>query len=73
MIKLRLSTFVARTGEANTNTHTDIQTQVQLFLLVHFIKMFYSIRRSKVGELLPHVSSLKIHLQYAKAKEADGK
>ncbi|XP_035492016.2 WD repeat-containing protein 19 isoform X2 [Scophthalmus maximus] len=28
---------------------------------------------SKVGELLPHVSSLKIHLQYAKAKEADGK
>ncbi|KAG8453594.1 hypothetical protein GDO86_000286, partial [Hymenochirus boettgeri] len=28
---------------------------------------------SKVGELLPHVSSPKIHLQYAKAKEADGK
>ncbi|XP_029010876.1 WD repeat-containing protein 19 [Betta splendens] len=27
----------------------------------------------KVGELLPHVSSSKIHLQYAKAKEADGK
>ncbi|KAK7874235.1 hypothetical protein R5R35_006274 [Gryllus longicercus] len=28
---------------------------------------------SKVGELLPYVSSSKIHLQYAKAKEADGK
>lgn len=28
---------------------------------------------NKVGELLPNVSSPKIHLQYAKAKEADGK
>ncbi|XP_028834024.1 WD repeat-containing protein 19 isoform X2 [Denticeps clupeoides] len=28
---------------------------------------------AKVGELLPQVSSPKIHLQYAKAKEADGK
>ncbi|NWY13192.1 WDR19 protein, partial [Aphelocoma coerulescens] len=28
---------------------------------------------AKVGELLPHVSSPKIHLQYAKAKEADGR
>ncbi|TSN95726.1 WD repeat-containing protein 19 [Bagarius yarrelli] len=28
---------------------------------------------AKVGELLPYVSSPKIHLQYAKAKEADGK
>nr|XP_043885090.1 WD repeat-containing protein 19-like [Solea senegalensis] len=28
---------------------------------------------AKLGELLPHVSSPKIHLQYAKAKEADGK
>ncbi|XP_034967788.2 WD repeat-containing protein 19 isoform X1 [Zootoca vivipara] len=28
---------------------------------------------AKVGELLPHVSSQKIHLQYAKAKEADGR
>ncbi|XP_030643578.1 WD repeat-containing protein 19 [Chanos chanos] len=28
---------------------------------------------SKVGELLPQVTSPKIHLQYAKAKEADGK
>eukprot|EP00063_Salmo_salar_P034122 XP_014008957.1 PREDICTED: WD repeat-containing protein 19-like isoform X1 [Salmo salar] len=28
---------------------------------------------SKVGELLPQVSSPKIHLQYAKAKEMDGK
>uniref|UniRef100_A0A4W4G701 Anaphase-promoting complex subunit 4 WD40 domain-containing protein n=1 Tax=Electrophorus electricus TaxID=8005 RepID=A0A4W4G701_ELEEL len=29
--------------------------------------------RAKVGELLHHVNSPKIHLQYAKAKEADGK
>ncbi|XP_013928509.1 PREDICTED: WD repeat-containing protein 19 [Thamnophis sirtalis] len=28
---------------------------------------------TKVGELLQHVSSPKIHLQYAKAKEADGR
>ncbi|XP_061736502.1 WD repeat-containing protein 19 [Nerophis ophidion] len=28
---------------------------------------------AKVGELLPNVTSSKIHLQYAKAKEADGK
>ncbi|NWU98866.1 WDR19 protein, partial [Upupa epops] len=28
---------------------------------------------AKVGELLPHISSPKIHLQYAKAKEADGR
>ncbi|XP_027691770.1 WD repeat-containing protein 19 isoform X2 [Vombatus ursinus] len=28
---------------------------------------------AKVGELLPNVSSPKIHLQYAKAKEADGR
>ncbi|KAJ6655392.1 hypothetical protein lerEdw1_005450 [Lerista edwardsae] len=28
---------------------------------------------AKVGELLPYVSSPKIHLQYAKAKEADGR
>ncbi|NWX33087.1 WDR19 protein, partial [Notiomystis cincta] len=28
---------------------------------------------AKVGELLPHVSSPKIHLQYAKAREADGR
>ncbi|QQP36862.1 Uncharacterized protein FKW44_022083, partial [Caligus rogercresseyi] len=28
---------------------------------------------SKIGELLPHISSPKIQLQYAKAKESDGK
>ncbi|NXN95131.1 WDR19 protein, partial [Rhinopomastus cyanomelas] len=28
---------------------------------------------AKVGELLPHIASPKIHLQYAKAKEADGR
>ena len=26
-----------------------------------------------MGELLPHVTSPKIHTQYAKAKEADGR
>ncbi|XP_025760425.1 uncharacterized protein LOC102079366 isoform X2 [Oreochromis niloticus] len=31
-----------------------------------------SSKLTKVGELLPNVSSPKIHLQYAKAKEADG-
>ena len=29
--------------------------------------------RAKVGELLANVSSPKLHAQYAKAKEADGK
>ena len=29
--------------------------------------------RAKVGELLQHVTSPKIHTQYAKAKEADGR
>ncbi|XP_038608395.1 WD repeat-containing protein 19-like [Tachyglossus aculeatus] len=28
---------------------------------------------AKVGELLPHVTSPKVHLQYAKSKEADGR
>ena len=29
--------------------------------------------RNKVGSLLAHVSSPKLHIQYAKAKEADGR
>ena len=29
--------------------------------------------RNKVGELLVHVTSPKLHAQYAKAKEADGR
>lgn len=33
----------------------------------------YYLSRAKVGELLSQVSSPKIHLQYAKAKEADGR
>ena len=28
--------------------------------------------RNKVGELLPQVTSTKIHIQYARAKEASG-
>lgn len=33
----------------------------------------YFIFRNKVGSLLSHVSSPKLHIQYAKAKEADGR
>lgn len=42
---------------------------------IHSFVLFFCFTklRAKVGELLPHVSSPKIHLQYAKAKEADGK
>lgn len=29
--------------------------------------------RAKVGDLLSHITSPKIHIQYAKAKEADGR
>ena len=29
--------------------------------------------RNKVGELLPQVTSPKIHVQYARAKEAEGR
>ena len=29
--------------------------------------------RGKVGELLPHITPPKLHLQYAKAREAEGK
>ena len=29
--------------------------------------------RNKVGELLPQVASPKIHIQYARAKEAEGR
>jgi len=34
--------------------------------------MMQYISRNKVGELLSHITSPKIHAQYAKAKEADG-
>ena len=37
------------------------------------VKAYYSICRNKVGSLLSHVSSPKLHIQYAKAKEADGR
>jgi hypothetical protein len=44
------------------------------FLLQEERKNFLRCKNwSKVGELLPQVSSPKIHLQYAKAKEVDGK
>ena len=33
--------------------------------------LFYP--RTKVGELLHHITSPKIHIQYAKAKEAEGR
>ena len=35
--------------------------------------VFVELSRAKVGELLPQITSPKIHTQYAKAKEADGK
>jgi len=35
--------------------------------------MCFWLCRSKVGELLNHITSPKIHIQYAKAKEADGR
>lgn len=68
MTRLLLSTFVARTGETNTNAHTHVQVSLLLC-----DGLFSSTLRAKVGELLPHVSFTKIHLQYAKAKEVDGK
>lgn len=37
------------------------------------ICLFVNISRTKVGELLPNVSSPKIHGQYARAKEAEGR
>ncbi|XP_012413373.2 WD repeat-containing protein 19 [Trichechus manatus latirostris] len=43
---------------------------------IPFISKEYAVQlefTAKVGELLSHVSSPKIHLQYAKAKEADGR
>ena len=42
-----------------------------LFLLTYIIIVTFV--RNKVGELLPQVTSPKIHSQYAKAKEQDGK
>ena len=42
-----------------------------LFLLTYIIIVTFI--RNKVGELLPQVTSPKIHSQYAKAKEQDGK
>lgn len=35
--------------------------------------MCYTTSRQKIGELLPSISSPKILIQYAKAKEADGR
>lgn len=47
---------------------------LSIVLPSHFNLTFsFSVVRAKVGELLPNVSSPKIHFQYAKAKEADGK
>lgn len=39
---------------------------------IHCI-VFLLVSRVKVGELLPQVTSPKIHGQYARAKEAEGK
>lgn len=53
----------------DTHRHTQTHTAASFFYNIYF----YSTLRAKVGELLQHVTSPKIHLQYAKAKEADGK
>ena len=37
------------------------------------IEKYHLFSRNKVGELLSHVTSPKLHIQYAKAREADGK
>ena len=36
-------------------------------------KNYSNLYRGKVGELLPNVTSPKIHIQYARAKEAEGR
>lgn len=41
------------------------------FTQLHFV--FLVALRVKVGELLPNISSPKMHLQYAKAMQADNK
>lgn len=55
---------LVQTDKSSTQVYCKIDFRGHVYFL-HF--------RAKVGELLPHVSSPKIHLQYAKAKEADGK
>jgi hypothetical protein len=41
---------------------------------IFLIRLFFClVFRTKVGELLHHITSPKIHIQYAKAKEADGR
>lgn len=65
MTRLHQFTFGVRTGKKNTAFSMHFRTSV--------VYVLYFITRAKVGELLPNVSSQKIHLQYAKAKEADGK
>lgn len=68
--KLHLFIFAARTGESRQQ----FLSKTRLFYpFLCNSTLYLSVFRAKVGELLPHVSSPKIHLQYAKAKEADGK
>lgn len=67
----KIKTTVAMTG---TRAVFIIIINVRSYILgVKLIEPVTFSFRAKVGELLPHVSSPKIHLQYAKAKEADGK
>jgi len=41
--------------------------------LGHGVGICVCICREKVGELLPHVTARKIHAQYARAREAEGR
>lgn len=66
-VYIRCKNWWAKHQHTPTLTPASFSPPLQILLYCH------SSRRAKVGELLPHVSSPKIHLQYAKAKEADGK
>ena len=68
--RLRLCTSAAKTGEASVHLLWLTQGITMMNMNMNTCDSSF---RAKVGELLPQVSSSKIHLQYAKAKEADGK
>ena len=50
-----------------------METSVNCAFCFIAIAYLYIFSRNKVGELLPKVASPKIHTQYARAKEAEGR
>ena len=48
----------------------DFNLPINLYICYTYV---FHLFRAKVGELLSHITSPKIHIQYAKAKEADGR